>query len=246
MFLLPENYLEAKKIPKMGRGIFAVKDIPAGTIIGDYLGVIVPEKDEDKYDNKGHFYLMYYHDRASIYPDAKKPGVHTINHSCSPNVWMYTYKGHTLYFAIRRIFKGEELTVSYLLSEQDKDCNPCNHICLCASTACTGTMHMSKAKYDKWYAITKKEEKSTKRQRVSFGKILPHLSSYPKEILDNAFYTLFGYAKTKPEIITSSKLPSIEKMREKIRTTGRTLQFPKLNLHVLGVMDGVLVSRSIH
>ncbi len=234
-----------KKTPKMGRGVFALQDIAAGTIIGDYLGIIVPEKDEEKYDNKGHFYLMYYHDRASIYPDTKTPGVHTINHSCSPNVWMYTYKGHTLYFAIRYIFKGEELTVSYLLSQQDKDCKPCNHLCLCGSTACTGTMHMSKAKYDKWYAITKKEENGTKRQRVSFGKTLPFLSSYPKEIRDNVFYTLFGSIKVKPKVIRNTKLPAINDIRMLIRNTGRTLVFPRLNVHILGVSDGIIISQQL-
>lgn len=245
MFLLPDNYLEVKKTPKMGRGVFALQDIPAGTIIGDYLGVIVPEKDEDKYDNQGHFYLMYYHENASIYPDAKKPGVHTINHSCTPNIWMYSYKGHTLYFAIRHIFRGEEFTVSYLLSEQDKDCNPCNHLCLCKSIVCTGTMHMSKEKYDKWVLITDKEEARTKRERISYGSPLSRLSSYPKEISDNPFYTLFGNLKATPEVIRSAKILPKKQLREKIRQTGRTLAFPNLNLHVLGITEDVIVSRPI-
>lgn len=245
MFLLPQTYLEIKKVPRMGRGVFAAKDIEAGTVIGDYIGKVVPEKDEEKYDKEGHFYLMYYHDRASIYPDLAKPGVHTINHSCTPNMWMYTYKGHALYFAIRRILKGEELTISYLLSEQDKDCKPCNHLCFCGSLICTGTMHLSKEKYDKWAKLCDKEEARTKRERVRFGEVLSKLTSYPLRISDNPFYTLFGNIKAKPEVINSSRLPKVSEIRKKIRETGRTIKFPKLNMHVLGVNDGIVVSTSI-
>lgn len=229
----------------MGRGVFASKDIPAGTVIGDYIGKVIRSRDEDKYDNEGHFFLMYYHDGASIYPNVQKAGIHMVNHSCTPNVWMYTYKGHALFFAIRRIFKGEELTVSYLISEQDKDCKPCNHLCICKSIICSGTMHLPKEKYDKWAKLCDKEEKMTKRERIRFGKVLPKLSSYPIKISDNPFYTLFGNTKIKPEIIKSSKLPSVRKIRNIIRETGRTLKFPLLNLHILGINDGIVVSTSI-
>lgn len=245
MFLLPQNYLKVKTVPKMGRGVFAAKDIEAGTVIGDYIGRVIAEKDEDKYDKKGHFFLMYYHDRVSIYPDVAKPGIHIINHSCTPNAWMYTYKGHALYFAIRRIFKGEEITVAYLISEQDKDCKPCNHLCFCGSIICSGTMHLSKEKYDKWALLCDKEEARTKRERVRLGYVLPKLTSYPLKISDNPFYTLFGNTKVKPAIINTTKLPTVKDIRKLIRETGRTLKFPKLNLHVLGVTDGIVVSGSL-
>lgn len=245
MFLLPQNYWKIKKVTKKGRGVFALRDIKAGTIIGDYIGIVIPSRDDDKYDNDGHSYLMYYHDRASIYPDLEKPGVHIINHSCTPNTWMYTYKGHTLYFAIRRILKSEEITVSYLYDEQDKDCNPCTHLCFCESIMCIGTMHMSKDRYDKWSKLSEKEEKRTKHARVRYGRILPHLTSYPKLISDNPFAPLFGYEKAKPEIMIASKLPTLREIRKMIRETGRTLKFPKLNIRVLGVADGIVISKSI-
>lgn len=229
----------------MGKGVFASKDIKAGTVIGDYIGKVIRTKDEEKYDNKGHFYLMYYHDRASIFPDVKTPGVHTINHSCTPNTWMYTFKGHTLYFAIRHIFKGEQITVSYLMSEQDKDCKPCDHICLCANYVCTGSMHMTKEKYDKWSKISEKEETKTKYAPIRYGKMLAKLDTYPNEIADHPFYSLFGNTKVKSKVLQVSKLPSVAEIRKTIRQTGRTLKFIKLNLHVLGVYDGVVVSTSI-
>src|SRR5579871_5079449 len=125
MFLLSPDYWEIKKTKNKGKGVFAKKNIIAGTIIGDYLGKIIRKDDEEKYEDKYGFYAMYYHGRATIFPEVKQPGIHLINHSCMPNCYMYTYQGHTLYFALRRIFAGEELTVSYLVSPLDDDCSPC-------------------------------------------------------------------------------------------------------------------------
>jgi len=245
MILLPHDYWEIKKVPKKGKGLFAKKDIEAGTVIGDYLGLVIRAEAEDEYDKEDHFYLMYYHDKASIYPDVKKPGIHIINYSCTPNVWMYTYKGHALYFALRHIFAGEELNVNYLLEPQDNSCSPCTHLCHCGSVICTGTMHMTAEKYDAWDELNHEISKRTKTDRVFYGKNLPQLSTYPESIEDHPLYTLFGNEKVKPKICDETSLPSIEKIREYIRTSGQTLLYQKLYLHIIGVMDGVIISKRI-
>jgi SET domain-containing protein len=170
MFLLPQDSWEMRKRvyknsqneKKQNRGIFAKKDIAAGTIIGDYLGLVIPEKEENTYENSNEMYLMYYTESATIYPDVQQPGIHILNHSCEPNTWMYTYKGHTLYFALRKIYKGEELTVSYQLNPIDEDCEPCDHACHCHTPSCTGSMHMTEEKYDAWRAFDDKETAKTK------------------------------------------------------------------------------------
>lgn len=243
MFLLPKETWEVKKTPKKGRGVFVKEDLQPGTVIGDYIGTVIPTEDEEKYDNGKHFYLMYYHDRAGVFPNVQKPGIHLLNHSCTPNTWMYTYKGHTLYFAIRHIFAGEELTVSYLLNPQDSDCNPCDHLCLCESSVCSGTIHLTQKWYDAWLTLDEKETKKTKKERIRFGKKLPFLSSYPKSISDNPFYTLFGVPEKPAHIINSIKeLPTLPKIRSLIRETGRILEFPGLNLRVLGILHGKIIS----
>jgi len=218
------------------------KDVPAGKVVGDYIGKVITEAEEDKYDNDGHFYLMYYHNNASIYPNLRKPGIHLINHSCTPNVWMYTYMGHTLYFAIRHIFAGEEINVSYLLSPQDKDCKPCNHLCHCNGVICYHTMHLSEEQYDRWITFHDKEAAKTKRSRVAFGKTLPLLAHYPEAIEDNPVYTLFGATHEKPEIMTDTSVPDKETLRRTIRETGRTLFLPKLNLLIYGIQEDLLIS----
>lgn len=180
MMLLSNKYWEIKNTKSKGRGLFAKKDISKGTVIGDYIGKVL--RPEDTLVDEENFYLIYYHDHAVISPDLEKPGVHLLNHSCIPNAFLYIYKGHTLVFALRRISKGEEVTIPYLLAPKDKFCKPCPHICKCGNLQCSGTMHLSKEKYDKWRKFGDTQAKETKRERVSFGKELPLLSSYPKRI----------------------------------------------------------------
>ena len=40
-------------------------------------------------------------------------GTHYINHSCRPNAFMRTLYGHVLFFALRDIQPGEEITIDY-------------------------------------------------------------------------------------------------------------------------------------
>lgn len=245
MFLLPKNSWEIRTTPKKGRGVFATKDIGPGVIIGDYLGRVIHPKEEENYEKKHGFYSMYYHDNASIFPDPKKPGIHIINHSCAPNCWMYTYKGHTLYFSIRKIFKGEELTISYLLSPQEEDCNPCTDECRCESFNCTKTMHMPEKKYNKWVEHDNKRSEKTKAQRIKRDTDLPLLPDYPKSIPDNSIYTLLGSALKQAVRYSDRRMPSIATIRERIRETGKYMEFTNLDLTIYGVSDGMLISESL-
>ena len=81
MFLIPSNFWEIRETKNKGRGVFAKKPIPTGTIIGDYVGKLIQLNDVDFDKEKKNLYLMYYNDEIGIYPDLKKPGVYLINHS---------------------------------------------------------------------------------------------------------------------------------------------------------------------
>ena len=245
MFLLSYDAWEVKKTEKKGRGLFAKKEIAPGTVIGDYLGRVIRTAEEDTIDESENFYLMYYHDYASIFPDLTKPGIHLLNHSCAPDCWMYTYKGHTLFFAIRRIFPGEELTVNYLLSPLDTYCSPCTHLCHCGSAICYQTMHLPKKMYDSWNAFHDKEAAKTKKGRVQYGKDLPKLTSYPESISDHSVYTLFGAPNIPPAQFSNKTLPSRMELRKLVRDTGRQLDFPNINTRVLGISDSLVVTAPI-
>lgn len=239
MFLLPADSWEIKKITKKGRGVFAKKDIEAGTIIGDYLGKILSDDAEEK-ENEG-FYEMYYTENTSIWPDPKSPGIHLINHSCEPNSFMYTYQGHTLYFATRKIFTDEEITVSYCLAPIDKDCDPCEDICHCGSEICTGTMHSNQERYDKWRAFDDAMSKDFTIPPFSLGDPLEKLPMYPEIIEDNAIYPLFGTHNHPPLLREDAKIPSQKELRKLIRESGRKLHFQKLNIIIWGIVDNHLL-----
>ncbi len=241
MLLLPEDVWEVRTTEKKGKGVFAKKDILPGVVIGDYLGKIMPMEEEDTVDIND-FYSMYYSETVFIYPDPQKNGIHLINHSCLPNAWMYTYKGHTLYFSLRHIFPGEELSVSYLVSPQDLECNPCTHLCACDSLFCSGTMHLTDKRFNAWDAFHTLQENRTEQEKVIANEELQKLSEYPENIPDDPIYPLFGFKNHAPKIIESQTLPSTQEIRNLLREHGSTLLFPALHLHILGVQENLLVS----
>ena len=242
MFLIPDNYWEVRDTKEKGEGVFAKKNISPGVVIGDYIGRVVKTAEENVLEEDIGLYLMYYNNQASIYPDLSKNGIHLLNHSCTPNCWMYMYKGHTLFFTLRQIFTGEELTISYLLSPKDDYCQPCTHICKCGSAVCNGTMHLLDARYKKWAKFHSAQEEKTKKARIRYGKTLPKLMSYPKNIPDNPIYALFGSAQESPKVLKNNSVLPINKIRKLIRETGRTISIPQLKLKIIGVIEDKIVS----
>ncbi|MDO8452790.1 MAG: SET domain-containing protein-lysine N-methyltransferase [bacterium] len=189
MFLIDGDFWEVKDTKEKGRGVFAKKEIKAGTIIGDYIGKVIKTAEYDFSRDKGGLYLMYLNDRASIYPDLTRPGMHLLNHSCEPNCFIKIYKGHTLFFAIRDIEPEEELTISYMLAPVEEQYT---HVCKCGSKSCTGTMHLSKEKYDEWQEFQVQNKKKAGVVRFTFGKNLSRLNSYPRRINSNRYDQLSG------------------------------------------------------
>lgn len=188
MFLIQPDYISIHRAGAKGRGVFAGKVIPKGTVIGDYLGKVIPIASYETADNPNELFIMSFTDEAFLYPDIAKPGVHMFNHSCMPSCWIYIYRGHTLFFALRDIAQGEELTISYLLSPKDENCNPCTHVCRCESDYCTGTMHLTRVKYVLWQEFQNRRRKNMKMAPYVIGGYLPRLTRYPRRIPDNPVY----------------------------------------------------------
>lgn len=182
MFLIDQNYYEVRKTKTRGRGVFAKKEIAERKVLGDYVGWLLPFEEIDFKKEKKNMYLMYYDDNTAIYPYLKKPGVHLLNHSCNPNCFIKIYKRHTIVFTLRKIKKGEELTINYLLPPKD-GCINCTHQCFCESIRCTGTMHLSNKIYSKWQKIQEKELKNENRKTHS--KRLAPFDKYPSTVSVN-------------------------------------------------------------
>lgn len=239
MFLIPQ--VKVKVTKRQGRGVFATKDIPAGTIIGDYLGMVIHPDDEPT--DGEHFYSMYYSDKVTIEPDPDLPGIHLLNHSCIANCGMYTYKRRCLYVALRKIFAGEELTIHYALpAPNDEDCDPCEHECHCGAALCTGTMHLADAYYQKWVEYVEKGEGGAPEVPESgYNKPLLPLSEYPKSMPDARIFNIYANVKKPPKRITTRTLPPKKEIRKLLRETGRRLHFVKCGITVEGLLYGKIV-----
>ncbi|HEV7858522.1 MAG TPA: SET domain-containing protein-lysine N-methyltransferase [Pyrinomonadaceae bacterium] len=68
-------------------------------------------------------------------------GSQYINHSCEPNSYVKIIHGHIIFFALRDIEPGEEITLDYVESYHSNDKK-----CRCQSPACRGTINLIKKK----------------------------------------------------------------------------------------------------
>ena len=126
--------IKKSDIDKKGKGLYASKNIKAGTKIIDYIGKIVTNKqidESDKYDNSKPIYLFTLNKRYTLDGDFSWNIAGLINHSCENNC-EYEGKGLKIWVtAIKDIKKGEELTCDYGFG-YDKDYR--QFPCKCRST----------------------------------------------------------------------------------------------------------------
>ena len=244
MFLIPSTSYKIKTTKHKGRGVFATKEIEGGRVIGDYLGQIQRPEDESF---KGPTYTMHYNDLAIIVPsNPQSSGIHTINHSCMPNCDTYTYKGHILVFASRKIFPGEELTYQYLIDPPPpSDGMELMHPCRCGSLVCHGTMNTTAEIQKKCEEYINKDydEAYEKNLPVPYGEELPPLKKYPTHIEDHPINDMCG-STTQPYLqLDDTIVPPKMELRKPIRETGQILDFVKLNLVIYGIVNDVLIAK---
>lgn len=238
MFLIQEDFFEIKETKEKGRGAFAKKEIPAGIVIGDYLGKLISVDNEEE-ENLEEIYAMEINDEILVDPDVNSVGIHLINHSCTPNSAMIPFHEHMLYFALRKIFVGEELTVSYLI-EQDHEGH--HHFCFCESPFCHGTMYISES-YNEQVGdfFDKIRREDDIKITTPLGEYLPPLEKYPTSIEDFEIYDLFGNFEEVPETNEDAAPPNISTLRKTIRESGKRIYFPKIKFTVYGVTRGGLI-----
>ncbi len=241
MFLLPIDYYEIKKTRNKGCGVFAKRDIEAGTVIGDYVGILITEKEEAEYEKKYGLYGRYLNNNLTIFPkNPKRIGIHKINHSCSPNCEVFTYKNHILYFALRKIFKGEEFTIDYALDKPDKS-DFTSYPCHCNSIFCRGTLHASDHLGVRWEKACKKRLKKGLLS-VKSAELTP-LSGYPQRIPDRKLYDLYPNTVKQPTYIPSENKPDIGKIREAIRTKGTRIRIRQTGLTIYAVVENRIIAQ---
>ena len=126
----PNSNIEMK-LYKGYKGLYARKDIIAGSVIFDLKGRI---------SRRGNKYsIQLSRDKHLDFPLIRKPHDHLdyawqyVNHSCEPNG--YVNAAEYSFCALRNIGKGEEITFNYLTTEYEL-ATP--FLCECRSVKCLG------------------------------------------------------------------------------------------------------------
>jgi SET domain-containing protein len=116
-----------------GRGLFAGCAIAARAKIGEFEGEVITIR-EARRRAKGRAVvaIVELEGRAIDATDTGR-GFRFINHSCVPNTFTRLTANRAEFYALRRIRKGEELTVDYGLSHHEG-----RLACRCGAPRCGG------------------------------------------------------------------------------------------------------------
>ncbi len=161
------GWCEARRSGIHGRGLFASRDIPAGTPIIEYTGEKIDKEesnkrgwaqiDHAKATGDASVYIFTLDDQYDI--DGNVPGnaARLINHSCDPNCEAYIENASIWIAALRDIARDEELFYNYgfdLESYQD-------HPCHCGTKKCVG--HIAGEEY--WPLLKRKLRKLREKKK---------------------------------------------------------------------------------
>jgi SET domain-containing protein len=118
-----------------GKGCFAMAPFARGRKIGELAGERITNRTaRRRVARGGKVRICEIDGDGSI--DASRGGDATasINHSCEPNCFIRVTHGHVLFFALRNIAPGEEITLDYTPSQHP------GRRCTCGAAKCRGVM----------------------------------------------------------------------------------------------------------
>ncbi len=119
-----------------GKGCFATQRFPRGRKIAEYAGERITDAEAERRSHRRVLRICDVDGRYSIDGSRGGNGTHYINHSCAPNCYMKILYGHILFFALRDIAPGEEITADYVSTlHSDKK------RCTCGAPTCRGTIN---------------------------------------------------------------------------------------------------------
>lgn len=125
-----------KKLPHLGRAVFAQEAVRAGEVIAAFVGQVhrakkISDLPNDPPDELRDHCIQV---SAETYLHGKSGLAELINHSCDPNCGI---QGKSMIVARRDIAAGEQLTWDYAMTEDSDWSFPG---CLCGSAQCRGTI----------------------------------------------------------------------------------------------------------
>jgi uncharacterized protein len=119
-----------------GKGCFATIPFARRKKIAEYTGERITNAEAERRGHRRVLRISGLDDRWSIDGSRGGNGTHYINHSCRPNAFMQTIRGHLLVLALRDIRPGEEITVDYV-----ETLHPDSKRCTCNAPNCRGRIN---------------------------------------------------------------------------------------------------------
>ncbi|MGB3290053.1 MAG: SET domain-containing protein-lysine N-methyltransferase [Burkholderiaceae bacterium] len=156
-----------------GTGVFAARDIPAGTQIIEYKGRRITTEQADAMhpvnpDDPFHTFFFALSSGKIIDGGDKGNDARWINHSCGPNCEAQeNASGKKVHIvALRDIAAGEELFYDYGLIMEGRITKALrrDYLCLCGTPDCRGTMLALPKKQAKKEKKPKDKKKSAKKK----------------------------------------------------------------------------------
>lgn len=246
MLLIPEFAVTIRQDPNRGRSLILTQDVEPGTVIGDYMGVFYKEEDDAKLEETDGLYSMEYDEHHIIFPTEKERNskdVPLINHSCEENCGIISYRYHALYYALRKLFKGEELTVCYSISPDDAVSPMAKYQCHCGSDFCRGTFCISLQDIkviDAFESGLPGDDGPAEPPVLGAHQL--RLGSYPPSIPDYVEFDIYGSVAVDPIVLEDTVMVPISQLRLKIRESGRRILFKNLRLMVRGIRKNTILT----
>jgi len=119
-----------------GKGCFAATEFKRGRKVAEYTGERISDLEAQRRAGRAKLRICDIDGRWSLDGSRGGNGTHYINHSCAPNAYMKTIHGHVLFFALRDIRRGEEITIDY-----EDTLHPDSKRCRCGAASCRGTIN---------------------------------------------------------------------------------------------------------
>jgi SET domain-containing protein len=165
----PGPLFEVRRSKIHGRGVYALRRIPKGTRIVEYLGerishAVADARYEAQGKDDGHTFLFVVDDETCIDAGVKGNAARFINHGCDANCETEIEGGRVFIDARRDIEPGEELGYDYSLTwvSTDDPAELALYACRCGSSKCRGTMLDPEALDQKQAKRRKKRKRGTR------------------------------------------------------------------------------------
>jgi SET domain-containing protein len=119
-----------------GKGCFATQPFSRWRKIAPYAGERITNAEAKRRAGRRFLRICGIDHRWSLDGSRGGNGTHYINHSCTPNAFTRTLYGQLIFFALRDIPPGEEITIDY-----ESTLHSDSKRCFCGAPNCRGTIN---------------------------------------------------------------------------------------------------------